>query len=136
MIKVLHVEDNVVVSEGIRLLLEQDGEVEVIGQAKNGKEALEMIDKIPADVVLTDYRMPGMNGLDLIKELKARDIETPIMVLSMHNSECYVNRVFQEGASGYLLKNTNVDELIFALKHVALGNKYLCSEIAIEMALR
>lgn len=134
MVQVLLAEDHNIVRNGIRMLLEMDKSINVAGEAVNGREVLEYIakgDKI--DVVLADINMPELDGISLLKEMKMVSPETKIVMLSMHDNEKYVSQAFLEGASGYLLKNVSADELIFALKHVNTGGRYLCSELAIRM---
>ena len=134
MIQVLLAEDHNIVRNGIRMLLEMDKGINVAWEAVNGREVLEYIargEKI--DVVLADINMPEVDGISLLKEMKIVSPQTKIVMLSMHDNEKYVSQAFLEGASGYLLKNVSADELIFALKHVNMGGRYLCSELAIRM---
>jgi DNA-binding NarL/FixJ family response regulator len=134
MIQVLLAEDHNIVRNGIKMLLEMDKNINIIGEAVNGKEALAYIsrgDKI--DVVLADINMPELDGLSLLKEMKVHNPEIKVVILSMHDNEKYVTQAFTEGASGYLLKNISADELVFALKHTHMGGKYLCAELAIRM---
>ena len=85
------------------------------------------------DVVLADITMPELDGISLIKEVKAVSPDTQIVMLSMHENEKYITKAFMEGAAGYLLKSVSADELTFALKHVHTGGRYICSEIAMPM---
>jgi len=134
MIQVLLAEDHNIVRNGIRMLLEMDKSINVVGEAVNGKEVLAHISKgHKIDVVLADINMPELDGLSLLKEMKSRNSEIKVVILSMHDNEKYVAQAFKEGAAGYLLKNISADELVFALKHTHIGGKYLCSELAIRM---
>lgn len=134
MVQVLLAEDHNIVRNGIRMLLEMDKGINIAGEAVNGKEVLEYISKNEKiDIVLADINMPELDGISLLKELKKISPETRIVMLSMHDNEKYISQAFLEGASGYLLKNVSADELIFSLKHVNFGGKYLCSELAIRM---
>jgi len=134
MLQVLLAEDHNIVRNGIRMLLETDKDINIAAEAVNGLEVLEYIASgQQVDVILADINMPGMDGITLLKEMKLRKPETCIMMLSMHDNEKYVAEAFMEGASGYLLKSVSADELIFSLKHVCTGGKYLCSELAIRM---
>src|SRR5690606_23932892 len=85
------------------------------------------------DIVLTDINMPLMDGIALMKELKKLKPGIRVVILSMLDGEKYISQAFSEGASGYLLKNVSSEELIFALKHVNLGNRYLCSELTLKL---
>jgi len=129
-LKIILAEDHVIVRNGIKLLLESQSGVQVISEATNGKEVLEMIASgfIP-DVILTDINMPEMDGITLIQECRLNHPDVKVVVLSMLDNEKYVAQAFLEGCHGYLLKNVNEDEMMFALKTVTSGTKYLCVEL-------
>lgn len=133
MLNLILAEDHNIVRNGIRVLLEADKEISITGEAVNGREVLGMIAAgIKADIVLADINMPELDGIALIQELKENSPETQVVILSMLDNEKYVARAFSEGASGYLLKNVSADELVFSLKHVHAGGKYICAELAIR----
>ncbi|RZK60557.1 MAG: response regulator transcription factor [Pedobacter sp.] len=132
-IRVFLVEDHNIVRNGIKVLLETDPEIEVVGEATNGKEALTYFDNgLTTDIVITDLNMPEIDGISLIKLLKESLPEIKIVVLSMHDNEEYLTAAFSAGADGYLLKNVAAHELIFALKHIYSGYKYVCSELSVK----
>lgn len=134
MLNLILAEDHNIVRNGIRMLLEADKDIRIAGEAVNGREVLEMIASgIKADIVMADINMPELDGISLIRELKKISPETRIVMLSMLDNEKYVAQAFSEGASGYLLKNVSADELVFSLKHVNAGGKYLCSELSIRL---
>jgi DNA-binding NarL/FixJ family response regulator len=134
MLNLILAEDHNIVRNGIRMLLEADKEISIAGEAVNGREVVDMIAAgTKADIVLADINMPQLDGISLIKELKVSSPQTRIIILSMLDNEQYVSQAFAEGASGYLLKNVSADELVFALKHVSAGGKYLCSELSIGL---
>jgi DNA-binding NarL/FixJ family response regulator len=134
MLQVLLAEDHTIVRNGIRMLLETDQSIHIVAEVENGREVLEYFVKgLKTDIVLADINMPGLDGISLLREMKTGSPETKIVMLSMHDNEKYVAQAFLEGASGYLLKNVNADELIFALKHVSGGGKYLCTELAMTL---
>jgi DNA-binding NarL/FixJ family response regulator len=134
MIQVLLAEDHNIVRNGIKMLLASDKEINVAGEATNGKEALDYVANNQAiDVILADINMPELDGISLIKEVKAINPDIRVVILSMHDNEKYVSQAFIEGASGYLLKSVSADEMIFSLKHVHAGGKYLCSELSMNM---
>ncbi|MBB5634853.1 DNA-binding NarL/FixJ family response regulator [Pedobacter cryoconitis] len=134
MLSLILAEDHNIVRNGIRMLLEADKELSIAGEATNGKEVLDIIDKgIKVDIVLADINMPEMDGISLIKELKLRNPDIQIVMLSMLDNEKYVSQAFLEGASGYLLKSVSADELIFSLKYVYGGGKYLCAELSMRL---
>lgn len=130
MLKIILAEDHIIVRNGIKMLLESQSGVQVISEAANGLEVLEQIASgIIPDIVLTDINMPEMDGISLIKELRLKHPQIKTIVLSMLDNEKYVAQAFNEGSNGYLLKNVNEDELMFALKTVSDGTKYLCAEL-------
>ncbi|MDR6782796.1 DNA-binding NarL/FixJ family response regulator [Pedobacter africanus] len=134
MIQVILAEDHNIVRNGIRMILEIDKGIHIAAEAVNGREVLEYLSKADkTDVVLADVNMPELDGLGLLKEIKARCLDTKVVILSMHDNEKYISEAFINGAAGYLLKSVSADELIFALKHVHNGGKYLCSELAMKM---
>lgn len=134
MLNLILAEDHNIVRNGIRMLLEADKDIRIAGEAVNGREVLEMIASgIKADIVMADINMPELDGISLIRELKKISPETRIVMLSMLDNEKYVAQAFSDGASGYLLKNVSADELVFSLKHVNSGGKYLCSELSIRL---
>jgi len=134
MLSLILAEDHNIVRNGIRMLLEADKEISIAGEATNGREVLDIISQgLKVDIVLADINMPEMDGISLIKELKLKSPDTQVVMLSMLDNEKYVSQAFSEGASGYLLKNVSSDELIFALKHVHAGGKYLCAELAMRL---
>jgi DNA-binding NarL/FixJ family response regulator len=134
MIQVLLAEDHNSVRNGIKMLLASDKEINVAGEATNGREALDFIaTNASVDVILADINMPELDGISLIKEVKILNPEIRVVILSMHDNEKYVSQAFIEGASGYLLKSVSADEMIFSLKHVHAGGKYLCSELSMNM---
>ena len=132
--KILLAEDHTIVRNGIKMLLETEESFEVVGEAVNGKEALEAVNSGKAvEIVLADINMPEMDGITLIKELKLVNPNIAVVILSMHDNEKYVVQAFDEGAAGYLLKNVSAEELIFSLKFVHGGGKYLCAELTMNM---
>jgi DNA-binding NarL/FixJ family response regulator len=134
MLKILLAEDHNIVRNGIRMLLEMDDNIHIVAEATNGFDVLDMLKKgIEVDLILTDINMPGIDGLTLLKELKPDFSNIRVVILSMHDNENYVTEAFREGVAGYLLKNISSEELLFALKHIHAGGKYLCSEISMKM---
>ncbi|WGQ09579.1 response regulator transcription factor [Pedobacter gandavensis] len=134
MLQVLLVEDHNIVRNGIKMLLETDKDINVVAEAENGVEALAFLstgEKV--DIILADINMPELDGMMLLKELNRMDIRASMVMLSMHDNEKYVIQAFEAGAMGYLLKNVSAEELIFSLKHVNSGGKYLCSELCMRM---
>lgn len=134
MINILLAEDHNIVRNGIRSLLDKEPGLHVSGEGINGNEILKLLDEgLPADVILADMNMPGMAGVELIQKAKEQHPHVKVVILSMLDHEKYVARAFNAGALGYLLKNVSADEMIFALKHVHIGGKYLCSELSFRL---
>lgn len=134
MLQVLLVEDHNIVRNGIKMLLETDKDINVVAEAENGVEALAFLATgKKVDIILADINMPELDGMMLLKELKRMNIASLMVMLSMHDNEKYVIQAFKAGAMGYLLKNVSAEELIFSLKHVNSGGKYLCSELSMRM---
>lgn len=134
---VILAEDDNLVRDGIRLLLETHSGFHVIGEAHNGLEAIELLKqgKKP-DVILADINMPDMDGIALIKAVKDFDPTIQVVMLSMLDNEKYIIQSFSEGASGYLLKTVSPDELVFSLKQVVLGEKYISSDLSFGLLER
>ena len=120
-IRVLVVDDHALVRRGFRRLLEDDAELEVVGEATDGDEALELVLREKPDVVVLDYALPGQNGALTARKILAALPKTRILMLSMHAETSYVERSREAGAMGYLLKNALDLELVQAVKQVMLG---------------
>ncbi|MNK10834.1 Response regulator UvrY [compost metagenome] len=131
MIKILLVEDHMVVRNGIKLLLESQEGFEVVGEASNGKEALNFLSANPVpDIVLTDISMDEMDGMELLQVLNKQYSSIKVVILSMLNQINYVIEAFEYGLAGYLVKNVGYNELLFGLNHIANGGRYMSEEIA------
>lgn len=128
--RVLLVDDHAILREGIRYLLSASGEVDVVGEAQDGVEALEMVERLQPDAVLMDIAMPRMNGIEATTELKKRHPSLPILILSMYDSEEYVLPILKAGAAGYVLKRAAAQELVSALKAVVAGQVILHPDVA------
>jgi len=134
MLRVILAEDHNIVRNGIRMLLEADSDIQISGEATNGLEVLNLLDQgTKGDVILADINMPIMDGMMLLRELNNRGGMLPVLFLSMIDNEKYVAQAFSEGASGYLFKNVSADELMFALRHVSAGGRYICSELSLTL---
>ena len=133
-VKILLVEDHMVVRNGIKLLLESQGEFKVIGEASDGTEALsQLADGVVPDIVLTDVSMELMDGMELLKNIRQKYPFVKVVILSMLSQIRYVVEGFKNGLSGYLLKNIHYNELLFGLKHVAEGGRYISEEISLAL---
>ena len=121
MIKVLLVDDQNLVRQGVQALLEIAEDIEVIGEARSGQEALELIPELNPDVVLLDMRMPGMSGLDVLHELAQANQLPPTIILTTFDDEELILAGVKAGAKGYLLKDVPLEELVEGIKQVAAG---------------
>lgn len=135
-INIVLADDHVLVRKGIKAMLESDQELDVIGEANNGLEALETAQKLHPDILVLDIRMPEMNGLEAAAKLEAYSPETKAVILSMHDSEEYVLQALDAGAFGYLLKDTDKAEFVKALKQVHHGSKYFSGAVSNVLANR
>lgn len=129
-IKIVLADDHLVVRSGIKTLLENEGEVEVIGEAANGEEALAKVKAVKPDILIIDIRMPVMNGLDATRKLTEMQLPTKCLILSMHDDEDYVLQSIDCGASGYLLKDTSKEEFMKTIKIIAQGGQYFSGDIS------
>jgi DNA-binding NarL/FixJ family response regulator len=124
-IKVLIVDDHNLVREGLKAVFDQGDEVQVVGEAGSGDEALELVEKVKPDVVLMDISMPGMNGIQATKLIRERHPDAKIVMLTMLDQEGYVYEAVKAGATGYMLKNTSSDDLVHAIQTVYEGKALL-----------
>lgn len=134
MINVILAEDHHIVRNGVKGLLEADKGINIVGEAANGQEVLDMVSSgLKADILMTDINMPEVDGMTLLKELKSINPDIKVVLLSMMDNDKYISQSFNDGASGYLLKTISADEMIFALKFIHSGGQYICAEIAIRL---
>lgn len=133
-INIVLADDHVLVRKGIKSMLEADAEIKVIGEAGSGKDALKVAKDLKPDILVLDIRMPEMTGLEAASHLAEYAPETRAVILSMHDSEEYVVQALQAGAYGYLLKDTDKEEFIKALKQVHGGHKYFSGAVSHVLA--
>lgn len=135
-IRVLLADDHPVVRDGIRTLLETSDRIEIIGEAKGGHEALEMVEKLNPDVLLLDMEMPDMSGVEVTRQLKQKRTGVRILVLSAYNDPQYIRSVLSHGASGYLTKDEAPDFILEAIQGVWLGQEgWLSRQVAAQMTV-
>jgi DNA-binding NarL/FixJ family response regulator len=135
-IKIVLADDHVLVRKGIRAMLESDAEMEVVGEASNGQEALEAARTLKPDILVLDIRMPQMDGLEAAARVKEYAPGTKAVILSMHDSEEYVLEALNADAYGYLLKDTDKEEFLKALRAVYGGSKYYTGAVSHVLANR
>lgn len=129
-IKILIVDDHSILREGIRVLLEGCGGMEVVGEAADGKEAIEKSRKLEPDLVLMDIAMPGLGGLEAMLEIRKTCPKTRVLVLTQYDNKEYIYRFLKAGASGYVLKKAVSGELISAIRAVHRGSSFLSPDVA------
>ena len=134
MIRVLAVDDHPLLREGIAALIGSEDDMELIGEASNGREALDLFRKYQPDITLMDLRMPEMNGIDAIGAIRGEFLDARIIVLTTHPGDVQVSRALKAGARGYLLKGMLRKELSETIRAVHAGHKRLSSEAAAEIA--
>ncbi len=135
MIRVLVADDHTIVREGLKQILARSGDLVVAGEAANGNDVLKMVREHEWDVLVTDMSMPGRNGLELIKLVKAARPKLPVLVLSMYGEEQFAVRAIRAGASGYLNKESASDQLVSAIRKIADGGVYVSPAVS-EALLR
>lgn len=123
------IDDHRLIIDGMKAILSNIEGVELTTGASSGYEALRMLDTIEVDVVLADINMPGMNGIEVTRRIKADHPGVAVLALTMHDDSSLINRMIEAGASGYILKSTGIDELMEAIETVAAGGKFLSRDV-------
>ena len=136
MIKVLLADDHGIVRAGLRRIVEESGDMEVVAEAADGRETLRLVQEIRPDVAVIDISMPGLDGLEVVSQLHGHYPDLPILILTMHEEGQYVVRAIQAGAMGYLTKQSAPEQLVKAIRKVHAGSRYLTDEAAETLALR
>lgn len=135
MIKVLIADDHTIVREGLKQIVSDTCDITVADEACNGQEILDKIGRQHFDVIVLDISMPGMNGIEVLKYIHSQKPKLPVLVLSIYPEEQYAIRVLRSGASGYLTKESAPDELINAIRKIAVGGKYITHSLAEKLVL-
>ncbi len=128
-------DDHAVVRRGLRQIFDETEEFKVIAEAGDGFEVLEQVRKHPVDLVVLDISMPGLNGLDALKQLRNEFPALPVLVLSIYGEDQYAVRVLKAGASGYLSKESAPEELLVAARRIVHGGKYVSPSLAEKLAM-
>src|SRR3984885_1878023 len=129
-ITVLLAEDHTIVREGFRKMLELEEDLEVIGEAQNGREAVNLVKKLRPDVVLMDIAMPLLNGLEATRQVLKAVPATKVLMLSAHSDDAYVNNATESGAVGFLLKQTSAHEVCRAIREVQKGKTFFSASVS------
>jgi len=125
-------DDHLIVRQGLRALLARETDLRLVGEAAEGLEALRLVERLRPDVLVLDLMMPGLNGLDVARQVARRSPETRVVILSMHAHEAYVLEALLAGASAYVLKESSSDELVKAIRAVTTGRRYLSPPLSEE----
>jgi DNA-binding NarL/FixJ family response regulator len=136
MIRVLLADDHSIVRAGLRRLVEESGDMEVVAEAADGRKAIQLAHKTHPDVAVVDISMPDTDGLEVISQLQSFYPKLPIIILTMYEEEQYVVRAIEAGAMGYLTKRSAPEQLVKAIRKVHAGYRYLTDEAAELLALR
>jgi len=129
-LKVLLADDHTIVREGLRALLASDAGIEIVGEASNGLEAVQLAERTKPDVVVMDLAMPELNGVDATARIRAASPSTQVVVLSMHATAAHVRPALKAGARGYLLKGSGLSDLLRAIRSVAGGEAFFSPAVA------
>lgn len=134
MIKILIADDHAIVRKGLVQILQEEFPLAKITEVDNGNDAIDMVNEQIWDLILLDISMPGRNGIETLKQIRANGVKAPVLMLSMHSEEQYAIRVLKAGASGFLSKLTATHELLIAVHKVLSGKKYITTSLAEKLA--
>jgi DNA-binding NarL/FixJ family response regulator len=135
-INVLLTDDHEVVRSGLRRLLEQNDDIQVIAEAENGEQAYQSFIENSPDVTVMDMTMPGIGGLEALRRILARDNSAKVIMFSMHDNPTFITQSMSAGAKGYVVKSGTMNELVLAVRNVMAGKNYLCKDTAHNVALQ
>lgn len=135
LIKILLADDHSIVRAGLRRIVEESGDMEVIAEAADGREAIQKVHKKVPDVAVIDISMPGLDGLEVVSQLRTYHPKLPILILTMHEEGQYVVRAIEAGAMGYITKQSAPEQLVKAIRKVHAGGRYLTDDAAEALAL-
>ena len=127
--RILLVEDHEIVRQGVRLLLEQESDIEVVAEARDGRMAVALVPKYLPNIVIMDIGLPDLNGIEATRQIRARDPSVDVVTLSVHADKRFVARMFQADASAYVLKTEAACELVEAIREVKAGRKYVSPQL-------
>lgn len=132
MISIVVADDHAVVLAGVRLLIETERDLHVVGEATDGAQAVRRVLELAPDVLVVDMKMPGMSGLEVTRQLEESGSRTRVVILSMHATEAYIIEALRAGASGYVVKEATGPELVEAIRAAAVGRYYISSSLSTE----
>src|SRR6266568_7702482 len=129
-IRVILADDHTVVRQGLRALLAAEGDIEIVGEAENGRQAIQLVKKLLPDVAIIDIAMPVLNGLEATRQITRSVPTTKVLILSSYSDDEYVSQLTEAGAAGYLVKQTAANDLLKAIREAQRGNAYFSPAIA------
>lgn len=135
MIKILLVDDHQMIREGVKKILKSEPDIKILGEAKNGVEAIDFVSKNEIDLVVLDITLPGQSGIDIMKSLLKIKSKIKILIFSMHPEDRFAVRALKSGAHGYLTKDSGAEQLVNAIRKIINGNKYISETLAEQLAL-
>jgi DNA-binding NarL/FixJ family response regulator len=139
MADILLADDHHIVRQGVRVLLEREPHFRLVGEASDGIEAVRLAERLSPDILITDIMMPGLNGLEVTRQVTKSSPKTRVIILSMYTSDAYLFEAFRNGASGYVLKDSQASDLITAVREALAGRRYISpplSERALDLYSR
>ena len=132
-IKLILADDHSLIRVGLQSLIEKETDLQIIGQASDGRHTVSLVQKLKPDIVIMDISMPGLNGIEATRQIKAMGENIKIIALSVHDEALYVRRMLKAGASGYLVKHSDFNELVEAIRAVTRDQLYLSPRISNEL---
>ena len=135
MIRIVLIDDHTLVRAGLRLIIDRQPDMEVVGEAEDGESGITAIRRFAPDVALVDVQMPGVSGVEVTQRVRRAKMPTHVVILSMLGEPPFPRRLLEAGASGYLTKGCPADELVKAIRTVAAGRRYLSADVAQQLAL-
>jgi DNA-binding NarL/FixJ family response regulator len=129
MIKVLLADDHQIVLDGLKVLLQEESHIDLVGEANTGKQALQIMETKPVDIAVLDVEMPEMDGIDTSIAIQNQFPNTKILILTMYNDQAFIRKLIEIGASGYILKNKGKEELVEAINDISEGKTYFGREV-------
>lgn len=136
MIKVLLADDHSIVRAGLRRIVEESGDMEVVAEAADGRDAIQQVVAAAPDVAVVDISMPGIDGLEVVSRLRDSHPGLPVLILTMHEEAQYIVRAIEAGAMGYLTKQSAPEQLVTAIRRLCSGHRYITDEATEALALR
>ncbi len=130
MIRIVLIDDHFMVRDGIRAILEDEKQYDVVGEASNGEDAIALVTSLKPDIAICDIRMPVMSGIEMVEQMKSIGLSIKTIMLSMHDSDEYILQSVSAGADGYLLKGASKEEFLKALSTVSQGEKYFSGDVS------